>query len=269
MADPSTDNGERTHEPTARRLAEARRRGQIPRSADLTSALAVLAGLLVLCLGGRGLLEGMASTTALLLDGRGSAGKAGAWVDPARDDVGEAVRSAASATVVRAAGLMAALAGLVAVAGLVQVGAVVATDRVKADWRRVSISAGWRRLRSSRTAVRALFAALKVAAVGGIAWWTARPMLGRIAAAPRLDSWSLASEAAGMTLRVAVYASLGLAVLGGAEYLYQRRQHRRDLRMTRHEWMKDMADAGTRPQVKRRRREAASALSKDTEGRGQ
>ena len=61
MADETTDRDERTYEPTTMRLAEARKRGQIARSADLTGAAALLAALLVLALGARGLLEGLAS----------------------------------------------------------------------------------------------------------------------------------------------------------------------------------------------------------------
>ena len=40
--------GERTREPTALRLREARRRGQVPRSVDLTSAAAALGAVVAL-----------------------------------------------------------------------------------------------------------------------------------------------------------------------------------------------------------------------------
>jgi len=269
MDEQRTHPDDRTHEPTTTRLTEARKRGQIPRSADLTAAVASLAALVVLFLGGRGLLTSMASMTASMLDGTRSATKAGAWVDASRDDVGGAAWEAASPVIARAGGMLAAIAGLAALAAFVQVGPVVATDRAKADWSRVSLSDGWRRLWDKRTKMRALFAVLKVAVVCGVAWWAARPMLQRINATPRLDSWSLAIEAGRMTLSVMFYAGLSLGLLGAADYVHQWRQHRRDLRMTRSEWMEDMIRAEGRPEIRSKRKRAASQRAKDSRRKNQ
>jgi len=250
MAQEQTDQrGERTFEPTALRLADARKRGQVPRSADLTAAAAGLAALLVLALAGGGLLDEMTSMTTALLDGRG------AELCPARDNIGQAVSSAASGTIIRTAGIVVAIAALIGVAAFVQVGPVFAREPIEADWDRVRLAAGWRRLMSSRTLVRGVFAIAKVAVVGAVAWWTAKPMLGRILAAPRLGTSSLVGEAANMAGAVMLRAGLCLLVLGLAEYLYQRWQYRRDLRMTRREWLEDMKRAdGDRAMRMRRRR---------------
>jgi len=251
MAEERTDQGERTHEPTAMRLAEARKRGNVPRSGDLTAAAAAMAALIVLGLGARGMLDSLTSMTATMLDGRSSAA---AWVNPAAENVGASATAAARPVIAYAGGLMAAMAALVALAAFAQVGPVWASERVAADWSRVSWSGGWQRMMSSRTLVRVLFAVLKIAAVCGSAWLVARPMLEAIAATPRLDAWSLAGQAGQMTLKVMFYAGVSLLALGMAEYLYQRRQHRSDLMMTRREWIDDMKRAEGSPAVKQKQK---------------
>ncbi len=70
--EPTDQTGERTFEATPLRLADARKRGQVPRSADLTAAAAGLAALLVLALAGPGLLDEMTSMPTALLAGRGA-----------------------------------------------------------------------------------------------------------------------------------------------------------------------------------------------------
>ena len=127
MAEQRTDQtGERTERATGLRLEEARKRGQVPRSADLTSATAGLWALLVLALAGPGLLREMTSMTAALLDNRGAA------LDPARDEIGQAVSKAAGGVIARSVGLMTAIAGLIGVAAFAQVGSVWATERIAA-----------------------------------------------------------------------------------------------------------------------------------------
>jgi flagellar biosynthetic protein FlhB len=248
MAERQTDQtGERTEKATPLRMEEARKRGQVPRSADLTSAAAALAALLVLALGGPGLLREMTAMTAAMLDDRGKA------LDPARDEIGQDVSRAAGGAIARSGGIMAAIAGLIAVAAFVQVGPLWATDRIAADWDRVSMSAGWKRLMSSRTLVRAVFAVAKVAAAGAVAWWSAQGMVARLAASGRLDAASFAGEAGNLAATLILRVGLCLLLLGLAEYLYQRLQHGRDLRMTRREWLDDMKRAEGDPATRRRR----------------
>lgn len=248
MAERETNQtGERTEKATPLRLQESRKRGQVPRSADLTSAAAGLCALLVLALAGPGLLRDMTAMTAAMLDGRDMA------LDPARDDVGQAVTAAAGGAIARTGGILAAIAVLIAVAAFAQVGPLWATERIAADWDRVSMSAGWRRLMSSRTLVRAVFTLAKVAAVAAVAWWSARPMAGRLVASPRLDALAFAGEAGNLAAAVMLRIGLCLLVLGVAEYIYQRFQHARDLRMTRQEWLDDMKRAEGDPGTRRRR----------------
>ncbi|HRS26652.1 MAG TPA: EscU/YscU/HrcU family type III secretion system export apparatus switch protein, partial [Phycisphaerae bacterium] len=57
------DGGDRTEAPTPRRLQEARDEGRIPRSVDLTAAVALMAAVILLKILGDGLFGGLLQIT--------------------------------------------------------------------------------------------------------------------------------------------------------------------------------------------------------------
>ncbi|BAN96207.1 hypothetical protein E05_14410 [Plautia stali symbiont] len=57
-------NEDKTESPTPHRLEKARQEGQIPRSRELTSVLMLLAGLLIIWLGGHNMAQRLASMVA-------------------------------------------------------------------------------------------------------------------------------------------------------------------------------------------------------------
>lgn len=68
MSKDEDDSGEKPHDPTAKRLEEARKKGQIPRSQDLTTSAAYLGLLLALLLFGPASIERLGSATLILID---------------------------------------------------------------------------------------------------------------------------------------------------------------------------------------------------------
>lgn len=247
--------GERTREPTALRLREARRRGQVPRSVDLTSAAAALGAVVALGLIGPGLLDGLTQMAAAFLDGRNAS------IDPSAGGEGAPALGGATGPLWLAGAMLAATAALAAVVALTQVGAVVAPERIHPDWGRLRPGRGLARLLSARTLVRAAGILAKLAAVAAVGYWTIRPALPRLAAAGRWDAWHLAGEAGRLAGSLAIRVGLCLLALGLADYVYQRWQHRRDLRMTYREWREDMRTIEGDWRPRQRRRQIARELN--------
>ena len=137
--------GERTEQPTPLRLDEARRRGQVAYSRDLTSAVLVLGSALLLAILGPRLMDkAVAMMSALLQDGGAAGGVAAS----------RGALWAAAWPLLTDLALLAS--GLVAVAVLVnvlQVGFMAEGERLTPDWGRISMTAGLRRLASSRSGV--------------------------------------------------------------------------------------------------------------------
>jgi flagellar biosynthesis protein FlhB len=216
---------EPTEEPTPRRLADARRRGEVAVSRDLVSAGATAAALGTLIVGGA------AATARLVAYWRG------AFSAGARGET-----SAASALAAGLAALIHALTppllagfGAALLIGLAQTRGLVAAGAVGPRLSRLSPGEGLRRLLSGGAAFELGKGLVKVALVAALVGWTLAPHLAGVL--------GLAGASAGVALagfgvlacRLAAGVALAAVVLAVADVLVVRRRHRRRLRMTREE----------------------------------
>ena len=130
----------RTEKPTAKRRSEARKKGQIPRSPDLTSAAVLIGGILAMIVTAPTMLErfadvlrvGLSQSGNTHLAARGGLGSLASWATTSMLGI--------AAPVV----ITAAAAGLVA--NLVQHRPGITAAAVKPQWSRINPQAGLRRL---------------------------------------------------------------------------------------------------------------------------
>ena len=228
-----TDTDQRTEQPTALRLAEARRQGQVARSADLTGVAVLLAAVVVLWLAGDVLLRELTEMVGGMLSF--------AHVAP---DVGIAtggsVWSAAGPVVWIAVCFCGVVALTAVLAGIAQVGLRMSGEVIRPQLDRLSAGQGLRRIFSSRGLVRATGALAKIAAVALVAGVTIRGQLPEIASACGFGLERQGASAWAMLGRMAWKIVLVLAVLGAIDWVYQWRIHRQDLMMTRREVLEDL-----------------------------
>ena len=242
------DTGERTENPTPMQLQRAADAGRVPRSADLSAAV-VLLGMSILLAGVAPMLFGeLKAMVASFLGGSG----------PAIDDA-----ASARACVVQAIRPMltgaALLAGggcvLAAAAGAMPGGLKRRTRQDGGGLEGLSLWAGLRRLVSARSGARTGMAIVKLVAVGAVAGLNIRGAMPRIVATAGAAPATIVAEAGRMLIGLGLRVGLVLVALGLVDYLYQRWQHRRDLRMTRREVLEDtkedMPDAGIRKRHRR------------------
>lgn len=226
--------------PTPRRLAEARRQGIVPRSPDLSAVLGALGSVVALGLAGPALADGLVKLTAAMLQ------------SPDPLSLGDV--AASSAGLVATAGmLLAALAGVAVLANVAQVGFMVSAEPLALDFSR--LSGGLRGALGPRGLVRVAMAVGKLAVVAGVGYWSIRSTL------PRLTEFVSASPAQMLAWSARAVCRLwsalagSLLVLAVVDWLYQRWQHRQDLRMTRQEWIEDLRRTEGDGRVKAYRRQ--------------
>lgn len=208
--------------------------------------MVLLAGLILLGLTGKGLLDALVGMTGALLGGAGEC----------RADLGEAVW-ASLRPVATSVGLL--CGGVVAVgllANFVQVGPLLAPDQIRPDADRLSPGRGLKRLLAGRSWVRGGLSLLRIAAVAVVGWTAAAPMVPRIASAWRLGPRELAGAAGEMAWTLGLWIVLAMLALGGVDLLYQRYQHRKDLMMTRSEYLRDVRQMAGGAVTRKRRRQA-------------
>lgn len=239
-------SGSRTEQPTPRRLREARRRGEVARSAELTGAAALLAGLAGLAAAG----PGTAAELARLLRAALAAAPAGTQ-DPAaalRDGAGAVLR------LVAAPGL-AALAGG-ALAGALQAGMGFFPEALRPRLERIDPIRGLRRLLSPSRLLQAALGVAKAAALLAVlaAWLRQSAGLARLARGGPGSALRAAPALLGLGLSLAA----AFAAFGALDWALARRRHRRALMMTRdevrREQKEDEGDPAHRAERRRRHR---------------
>lgn len=236
------DLGERTEQPTSKRLADAREKGQIAKSADLSSAFLLTSVLVMLVALGGGLLEKAASMLRRTL----SAGIL-------EGSLGPAEINALLLTVIRTVWPALAIAFLIAyVVHFVQVGWLLSAKPLQPKFKQFNVVKGLGKMVSRRNWVKGAINVGKLALVGGVVVLFIRANLGEIAAMPGLHVTAAVSVLGRLMLELALWALLLLILLGVADYLYQKWQHTEDHKMTKQEVKDERKNMDGDPLMKRR-----------------
>ncbi|MCL6451314.1 MAG: flagellar biosynthesis protein FlhB [Acetobacteraceae bacterium] len=245
---------EKQEEPTWRRRQEARRKGQVFRSLEVTSVGILVAGFLAVRWLGPGICRELTGFLRHCLSLPGVAVGPGGASRLAVDAVGVFVRAALPVL-----GL-AFLAGTVANLG--QVGVVFTPHLLAPDLGRINPAVGLARMFSRRAVMDLLKAGVKVAAVGGVTYFTLAGVGRELPALCQLDVGEAAGRVAGMAWTVFWRASLALFALAMFDYLYQRWEHELKLRMSREELKEELKETEGHPQIKGRIRRAQHQLAR-------
>ena len=230
---------DKTQPPTTHRRAEARRLGNVARSADLSAAVLCLGAVLLLQHYGPGvakafqlmLSEGLGATSAI------SAGRVGYLL-------GSAV-----------APMLIGMLIIGTIAHLVQTGFLF-RFRVQP----IDPAKGLERMFSGKSVAQLAANVLKLALVGLVAWLATRGRLGEIVSLQNRAFGDVAAAAGALVIAVGLRAAAVLLVLGICDYAYQWFRHERELRMTRREVKEEQRRNDGAPETKRRRRHAASSM---------
>lgn len=227
MASPD-DSQEKSQQATPFKLEQARKRGTVARSADITSFAVLLALLLALGLAGVQMLAGQVRIARAIL------GQAGKPLQLASDT------STWLVLLFREA-LLACLPLLLAIvvapilANLLQSGPVFSMTRLAPDWSRINPLAGLRRMWNVRLVVDAVRAVLKTVALALAAWLCIRHALPRLAAAGQADARLLAPTALDETGRLLRWCLLALLPVVLADLAWVRLEFLKKMRMSRRE----------------------------------
>ncbi len=248
MAD---DYGEKTEAPTPRRREEAREQGNVARSPDLTAAVIIIAGMLMLNWYGPGLVRALRVLMTQLLSRE--------WIwDSGIDGISETILRSAGAV---ALAMMPLLIGIMLAAVLVnlaQVGLFFSPKRLRPKLEALSPLKGLTRLFGRGNGlVSLLMNLLKLSLVGLVSYSAIRGRMPQIMAMQELSFLQIFALAAAMVYSIAIRLGLLLLLLALIDYSYQRWRNERTLRMSTQEIKDEMRRMEGDPRVKQRRRQIA------------
>lgn len=239
------DLGERTEAPTGRRLTEARQRGQVAQSPDLTAAIELIGAVVLIVVLGAGVAKGMGDLMQRILR------DATSGVTTA--DLDQLLVSTGARTAIAVAPVL----GLVFLVGVsahvLQVGLVLSSHGLTPDLNRLNPVSGMGRLFSRRQAVKSLVNSGKLLIVVLVSWSLLGGLMDQVVSLPRLSLWVGLSVMGDMLLLLAKWLLAIMLIIGLIDWLYQRWQLNKDLRMTRQEVQDERRSQDGDPKLKARR----------------
>jgi len=249
----SEQTGEKTEQPTPRRLEEAIKHGQVAKSAEVQTVFVLLGGLGALAFAGQeiwqNLVMAMVMTFSHLHDTSLSINSLQGYSVSGVLLLVKCVAPVVLATM---------MAGLVA--GAIQNRFQTASEALTPDWNRVNPVEGLQRVVSVRSLVPTLVAVVKFLFIIAVTYSEVQRILTDPIFATSVSVSRLAAFLADTCLRILFRVSVGLVVIAAADYGYQWWRTQQDLMMTRDEVKDDMKNTEGNPRIKaaRRRRRATS-----------
>ena len=223
------DMGEKTEQPTGKRLSDARNKGKVAKSADLSAALVMSGATIVILVFGGAILDGLGTLMRYILSPEVLATDlAGGRI--ASDSAlvfGQVVRMVAP--------VMICMAVVGYIAQVTQVGVMFSTKILQPNLGRLNIIGGMKKFFSIRSFVKGGLDLIKLLLIGAVVWAVVYSDWERVLAITALDVMPALGVAAAILLKVAIWVIVVLFVLGIADFSYQKWQHTQDLKMTRHE----------------------------------
>jgi flagellar biosynthetic protein FlhB len=252
---------DKTEQPTPFRLDEARKRGEVAKSPDITGSAILVAFACVMALTGAGIAMSVANATRRMIALAGQRptlnGQFANWTSHAYAPAWQALSPLVLALV------LAAILG-----NMLQTGPMFTTHPLKLDFKRLNPMQAVRRIFSLRTLWELGKLVVKLgllAAVGVLFAYKAHGLIESVAMTvpQRMGSLLLATFA-----KASVYVLMALVLVALADLLFVRREFMRKLRMSRRELRDEIKRRDGDPTVKSKQKQQLRELLKKTKALG-
>ena len=244
----TNDAASRTEEPTPRKLQQAREKGDVVKTMDLSAFASLTAATAVVVLAGGWLSRNMVSALTPFF----------ARPDEMRLAGGGAVEVFRHALTAGAPAMLMVL-GAAAVAGagacLLQTGLLFTPEKLKFDLKKVSPGQGFKRIYGADGLAMFVKSLIKVVVTGALAWWILAPVLPRLAELAGMVPAAMLPLAIEVTKRLAFSVAALTLVVAGIDWLWQRHRFMVRMRMSREELKEDFRQSEGDPHVKARQKQ--------------
>ncbi len=249
MAEDTQDDSQKTEEPTQRRLEQAREKGQVAKSQEVNHWFMILAAALMIGVFGKTFAGGVAESLytfianphAIRVDG---SAELRALMFETFGQLGLAMLMPVSVM------LLAAF-----IAGIIQNGFLFSTETIVPKLSKLSLFKGMKRLFSTRSVVEFVKGILKIAIVASVIvllLWPEREVIFLVTA---MDATQFMDALHGLAIRVLVGVLSIMTAIAAIDFLYQRQQHNKEMRMSKQDLKDEFKQSEGDPMIKARLRQ--------------
>lgn len=249
------DQHQRTEEPTPKRLEDALKKGDAPRSQEIVATVMIAASGMAMAM-----LAGPAATSLMAT--------AGAFLERPHEFAvdGDSLGRLFFTIAVKAALALAAMAAFFVIAALLahvgQARPVLSPQRLKPALNRLSPVEGAKRLFGPTALVNFAKGVGKIALVGAILVFALWPDRDRLMGLPYADIRTILVVATAEVGKLVLYAAIAMSAIAGLDYAFARHEWKKRLRMTKEEVRRELRESEGDPQIKGRQRQQREARAR-------
>ena len=252
---PEKPAAERTEQPTPKKLEKARKKGQVPRSQELTSVVTLLALIMVMALLSPSLLRwfivqvkhGMSGEIDVFADSKSFSNFINAKI----------VDSMLVVCPIFAALFAGSVLACVAISGL-----NFAPEAISLKFSQLNPVTGFAKLVNGRSMVKLLVSIFKLIFVSFIVWFYLQSRLNMLASLRWAWSVQILAVIAKIILGLLIRVGIALLAIGLADAFYQKWKYTQDLKMTRQEVKQERKDMEGSPELRSRIRRVQFEMSR-------
>jgi flagellar biosynthetic protein FlhB len=247
MAD-DTDPESKTEEPSAKKLSDARAKGDVVKSADIPQLASLAGAISVILIAGGWMTRDLASALV-----------------PFIAHAGTTDLSSGGAMIVMKRATMAALPPLVlimlvssiggVIANVAQTGFMLTPEKLKPDFSKLDIMKGVARLFGMDGFIQFAKSILKIGVTGLIAYMVLKPHVGEVRNLVGMDPAAIIPETMKLSKSLLLAVVLFLGITAGFDWFLQRQRFMSRMRMTLQEIKEEFKQADGDPHIKGKRRQ--------------
>ncbi len=251
----SEETGEKTEQPTQRRLEDAWKRGQFARSAEIQTVMVLGAGLVALMFTGNETWRTISQTTGAVF---------GHLHDvPVSRDMLQGYFINSALLLGRCVGpvvIAAMVAGMLA--GGIQSRFRIAEEALHFRWERLNAMEGAKRLFSMKSAVPTLLAAIKFTIILGLTYGVVKEVLNDPIFSSTVNLMRIGEFVVDASVKIIMRVVFALAVLAAVDYGYQFYKTNQDMMMTKKELKEEVKNSEGDQKIKGRIARRRASMSK-------
>lgn len=226
--DDKEDDASKTEDPSAKKLEEGRKRGQVAQSRDLSTWVMFLAAALLIGTATPSMFSYLTTTLKAYLEH--------AHDMPSGPGGLSAILVETCLIAFKSSFLFFLILIFAAILGpTMQIGLLFSPDVIKPDISKISIMKGFTRIFSMRSVVEFLKGLLKMIAIGAVGFTLVAPYLDSVEHSITMSPIDIIYETKSLTIRMMIGILIALLAIALADFLYQRWEFMKQMRMTKQE----------------------------------
>jgi flagellar biosynthesis protein FlhB len=247
------DGGEKTEEPTPHKLREARKKGQIPKSKEITSAIMIVVSFLTLKASARHMWENIIKITYRAVDYVGAPFSASL--------VGGYLKETLFTFLYVMAPMFCVIMLTAVVVESMQTGFLVSLEAIEPKFSKLNPIEGMKKFFSLKQYVELLKSLIKITVVVWLIFGVLKERFFIVLLAQQLSLWQVMAYTGGLVMDVIMRVGAFYIIIALFDYMYQKFEYIKSMRMSKKEIKDEYKRLEGDPMIKQRQRDAARQMS--------